>query len=140
LFLLELFAQAIRIDVPEVVNFAVDEQHGDLFSVFGTKKLVFINRNFSHRHRRKVGEYTGNDNAGVLAEVAAVAANQGKRGHDFSLRNASPNACEKRPPCGGRFRRFLKKYLLLVATLVASLTKQLAVLLLCHTLAALLNY
>jgi hypothetical protein len=40
----------------------------------------------------------------------------------------------------GRFRRFLKKYLLLVATLVTSFTKQLAVLLLRHTLAALFDY
>jgi hypothetical protein len=46
----------------------------------------------------------------------------------------------KAPTWSGRFRRLLKKYLLLVATLVASFTKQLAVLLLCHTLAALLDY
>jgi hypothetical protein len=39
-----------------------------------------------------------------------------------------------------RWAKAQKEDLLLIATLVASLTKQLAVLLLAHTLAALLNY
>ena len=53
----------------------------------------------------------------------------------------------KREPCAQRksakpdgLTLFLKYWLLLVATLVTSLTKQLAVLLLRHTLAALLDY
>ena len=106
--------EALRVNSPKIVNRVVNQNDGNFFTITIRQCYVIING-----HRRKCNAIVSrqnieNDGTGIVTQVTSVATDESHRdGHE--------------------------KLLLLVATLVTSLTKQLTVLLLRHTLAALLD-
>jgi hypothetical protein len=96
------------------VNLVVNQDHRDFFTIAIREVFVIINRHLAKCNAIVSRDNIENDGTGIVTQVTSVATYESHGdGHE--------------------------KLLLLVATLVASLTKQLTVLLLRHTLATLLN-
>lgn len=139
------------------MNFSIDKQDGDLFPVLIEERTVVLDRTFfdnQSRHDRFGGRANRtlqlchdvvHNEARIVTQVTTGLANEGEGdvGHVFQTRGrvAREWECKKRLALWpGAFCVERKKNLLLVATLVTGLTKQLTVLLLRHALATLFDY
>ena len=138
--------EPLGLDSPDGVHATVDQDDRDLFGIlggeFGVVEDVLLVDDHAGIDELGFGQHAVHCGTGVVAQVAARLGQEGdlRFGHapKGSEGRLAPGHDEgpRRPVVGGGLR---VERLLLVATLVTSLAKQLAVLLLRHALATLLD-